>query len=438
MAINVETLDKLERRITLSLAVDVLKNEVDARLKKLARTTKADGFRPGKVPMNIVAQRYGMSVQYEVVNDQLGEAFAKAAQEAQLRVAGQPRIAEKDGGPVDGQLQFDATFEVYPEVTIGDLSTIEVERVSADVNDAAIDRTIEILRKQRRTFNQRGAEEGAQDGDRVTIDFEGKIDGVPFEGGKAEGFQFLVGEGQMLEAFEKAVRGMKTGESKTFPLKFPDDYHGKDVAGKEADFLVTVKKVEAQQLPEVTEDFIKGLGLADGSIDSLRADIKKNLEREVKFRVAARNKAAVMEGLLKVVEFDLPQSLVAAEADRLVEQARADLKARGMADADKAPIPADMFKPQAERRVRLGLTVAELVKANNLVAKPEQLQAHIQELAQSYEQPAQVVAWYMSDRQRMAEVEAVVIEGNVAEFVLSKAKVTDKSLSFEELMGQAG
>ncbi len=438
MAINVETLDKLERRITLSVAVDVLNSEVDARLKKLARTAKADGFRPGKVPMNIVAQRYGMSVQYEVVNDKLGEAFAVAAQEAQLRVAGQPRIAEKDGGPVDGQLQFDATFEVYPDVTIGDLSALEIERVAADVNDAAIDRTVEILRKQRRTFNQRAADEGAQDGDRVTIDFEGKIDGVPFEGGKAEGFQFLVGEVQMLEAFEKAVRGMKAGESKTFPRKFPDDYHGKDVAGKEADFLVTLKKVEAQQLPEVTEDFIKSLGLADGSLDSLRADIKKNLEREVKFRVAARNKAAVMEGLLKVVDFDLPQSLVAAEADRLVEQARADLKARGMADADKAPIPAEMFKPQAERRVRLGLTVAELVKANSLHAKPEQLQAHIQELAQSYEQPAQVVAWYMSDRQRMAEVEAVVIEANVADFVLSKAKVTDKSVGFEELMGQQG
>ena len=438
MAINVETLDKLERRITLSVAVDVLNSEVDARLKKLARTTKADGFRPGKVPMNIVAQRYGMSVQYEVVNDKLGEAFAVAAQEAKLRVAGQPRIAEKDGGPVDGQLQFDATFEVYPDVTIGDLSTLDIERVAADVDDAAIDRTVEILRKQRRTFNQRAADEGAQDGDRATIDFEGKIDGVPFEGGKAEGFQFLVGEGQMLEAFEKAVRGMKAGESKTFPLKFPDDYHGKDVAGKEADFLVTLKKVEAQQLPEVTEDFIKTLGLADGSLDSLRADIKKNLEREVKFRVAARNKAAVMEGLLKVVDFDLPQSLVAAEADRLVEQARADLKARGMADADKAPIPAEMFKPQAERRVRLGLTVAELVKANSLHAKPEQLQAHIQELAQSYEQPAQVVAWYMSDRQRMAEVEAVVIEANVADFVLSKAKVTDKSVGFEELMGQQG
>ncbi len=436
MAINVETLDKLERRITLSLAADVLQSEVDARLKKLARTVKADGFRPGKVPMNVVAQRYGYSVQYEVVNDKLGEAFAQAAQEAQLRVAGQPRISEKEGGPVEGQLQFDATFEVYPEVKLGDVASVEVERVTAEVNDAAIDRTIEILRKQRRTFAQRPAAEAAADGDRVTIDFEGKIDGVPFEGGKAEGFQFLVGEGQMLEAFEKAVRGMKAGDSKTFPLKFPDDYHGKDVAGKEADFLVTVKKVEAQNLPELNEEFIKGLGLADGSLDALRADIKRNLEREVKFRVAASNKAAVMEALLKLVDFDLPQSLVAAESDRLVEGAREDLKARGIKDADKAPIPAEMFKPQAERRVRLGLTVAELVKANNLQAKPEQLQAHIQELAQSYEQPAQVVAWYMSDRQRMAEVEAVVIEGNVADFVLSKAKVTDKALGFEELMGQ--
>ncbi|MDO9278475.1 MAG: trigger factor [Polaromonas sp.] len=436
MAITVETLDKLERRITLSLAADVLKNEVDARLKKLARTTKADGFRPGKVPMSVVSQRYGYSVQYEVVNDKLGEAFSQAAQEAKLHVAGQPRIAEKEGGAVEGQLQFDATFEVYPEVSIGDLSTAEVERVTADVNDAAIDRTIEILRKQRRTFAQRPAAEAAVDGDRVTIDFEGKIDGVPFDGGKAEGFQFLVGEGQMLEAFEKAVRGMKTGESKTFPLTFPEDYQGKDVAGKEADFLVTLNKLECQNLPELNEEFIKTLGLEDGSIDALRADIKRNLEREVKFRVAARNKAAAMESLLKLVEFDLPQSLIAAETDRLVEGARADLKSRGIADADKAPIPAELFKPQAERRVRLGLTVAEIVKTNNLQAKPEQLQAHIQELSQSYEQPAQVVAWYLSDRQRMAEVEAVVIEGNVADFVLAKAKVSDKPLSFEELMGQ--
>ena len=438
MAVTVETLDKLERRITLTLPAEVLKSEVDNRLKKLARTVKADGFRPGKVPMTVVAQRYDYSVQYEVINDKLGEAFATAAAEAQLRVAGQPSIAEKEGGAVDGQLQFDATFEVYPEVKVGDLSAIDVERANAEVNDAAIDRTVEILRKQRRTFNQRPAAEGAVDGDRVTIDFEGKIDGVPFDGGKAEGFQFLVGEGQMLEAFEKAVRGMKTGESKTFPLQFPEDYQGKEVAGKEADFLVTVNKIEAQNLPEVNEEFIKTLGLADGSVDALRADIQKNLAREVKFRVAARNKAHALDAILKAAEFDVPKSLVAAESDRLVENARADLKARGIKDAEKAPIPAEMFTPQAERRVRLGLIVAELVKTNNLQAKPEQLQAHIEELSQSYEQPAQVVAWYMSDRQRMAEVEAVVIEQNVTDFILGATKVTDKAMSFEELMGQQG
>ena len=202
--------------------------------------------------------------------------------------------------------------------------------------------------------------------------------------------------------------------------------------------MVTVKKIEAQQLPEINEEFIKTLGLADGSVDALRADIKRNLEREVKFRVAARNKASAMEALLKVVDFDLPKSLVDAESDRLLEGARADLKSRGVKDAEKAPIPAEMFKPQAERRVRLGLSVAELVKTNNLQAKPEQLQAHIDELAQSYEQPAQVVAWYMSDRQRMAEVEAVVIEANVTDFILSQAKVVDKAMSFEELMGQQG
>ena len=438
MAVTVESLDKLERRITLTLPAEVLKSEVDNRLKKLARTVKADGFRPGKVPMTVVAQRYGYSVQYEVINDKLGEAFAVAASEAKLRVAGQPSIAEKEGGPVDGQLQFDATFEVYPEVKVSDLSAIDVERASADVNDAAIDRTVEILRKQRRTFAQRPAAEGAAEGDRVTIDFEGKIDGVPFDGGKAEGFQFLVGEGQMLEAFEKAVRGMKTGESKTFPLQFPEDYQGKEVAGKEADFLVTVNKIEAQNLPEVNDAFIKTLGLADGSVEALRADIQKNLAREVKFRVAARNKAAALDAALKAAEFDVPKSLVAAESDRLVENARADLKARGIKDAEKAPIPAEMFVPQAERRVRLGLFVAELVKVNQLQAKPEQLQAHIEELSQSYEQPAQVIAWYMTDRQRMAEVEAVVIEQNVTDFILAQAKVTDKAMSFEELMGQQG
>ena len=436
MAVNVETLDKLERKITLSLPVGTIQNEVQTRLKRLARTVKMDGFRPGKVPMNVVAQRYGYSVQYEVMNDKVGEAFATAANEANLRVAGQPRISEKEGAP-EGQVQFDAVFEVYPEVKIQDLASAKVERVSAEVSDEAIDKTIEILRKQRRSLAQRAMDTAAQEGDRATIDFEGKIDGEPFAGGKAEDFQFLIGEGQMLKEFEDAVRGMKSGESKTFPLSFPADYHGKDVAGKQADFLVTVKKIEAAHLPEVNEAFAKSLGIAEASIEALRADIRKNLERELKFRLTARNKSAVMDALVAQAELDIPKSSVQAELDRMVEGARADLKQRGVKDADKAPIPEDLFRPQAEKRVRLGLVVAELVRANNLQAKPEQIKTHVDELSASYEKPEDVVRWYTSDRRRMAEVEAVVIENNVTDFVLSKAQVTDKAVSFDELMGQS-
>ncbi|MCZ2104966.1 MAG: trigger factor [Comamonadaceae bacterium] len=435
MAVTVETLEKLERKITLSLPVAGIQSEVDGRLKRLARTVKMDGFRPGKVPLSVVAQRYGTSVHYEVLNDKVGEAFSQAANEAKLRVAGQPRISEKDGAP-EGEVAFDAVFEVYPEVKIADLAEAEIEKCSADVDDAAIDRTLEILRKQRRTFAQRAQGTAAEDGDRVTVDFEGKIDGEPFAGGKGEAFQFLVGEGQMLKEFEDAVRGMKVGESKTFPLVFPEDYHGKDVAGKTADFLVTVQDIEAAHLPEVDEQFVKSLGIAQGGVEGLRADIRKNLEREVKFRVQARNKQAVMDALIAKAELDLPQSIVQAEIGRLLEGARADLKARGIKDADKADIPEDVVRPQAERRVRLGLVVAELVRTHELQAKPEQIKARVQELASSYEQPEDVVKWYYGDRDRLAEVEAVVVENNVTDFVLGKAKVTEKPVSFEELMAQ--
>ena len=435
MAVTVETLEKLERKMTLALPMNVIQNEVETRLKRMARQVKMDGFRPGKVPFNVVAQRYGYSVHYEVMNDKVGEAFAVAANEAQLRVAGTPRISEKEGG-ADGEMLFDAVFEVYPDVKIADLSTAEVEKITTEVTDEAIDKTLEILRKQRRTFAQRAMDAGAQDGDRVTIDFEGKIDGEPFAGGKAAGFQFLVGEGQMLKEFEDAVRGMKSGESKTFPLSFPADYHGKDVAGKVADFLVTVNKIEAAHLPEVNEALAKTLGIADGTVDGLRADIRKNLEREVKFRLQARNKQAVMDALVAKAELDLPKSSVQSEVERLVQGARADLKQRGIKEADTAPIPEEMFTAQAERRVRLGLVVAELVRANSLHAKPEQLKAHVEELAASYEKPADVIRWYTTDERRMAEVQAVVIENNVTEFVLASAKVVDKAIAFDELMGQ--
>ena len=436
MAVTVETLEKLERKMTLTLPVGVIKSEVDSRLKRLARTVKMDGFRPGKVPMNVVAQRYGYSVHYEVMNDKVGEAFANAANEAKLRVAGQPKITENEIAP-EGEMAFDAVFEVFPEVKMGDLTTAQVERVDAQVTDAAIDKTVEILRKQRRTFAQRPHDAGAVDGDRVGVDFEGKIDGEPFEGGKASDYQFIVGDRQMLKEFEEAVRGMKSGESKTFQLAFPADYHGKDVAGKTADFMVTVKKIEAANLPEINEALAKSLGIADATVEGLRADIRKNLEREVKFRLLARNKQAAMDAVIATSELDLPKSSVQSEVDRLIEGARADLKQRGVKDADKAPIPEDLFRPQAERRVRLGLAVGELVRSNNLQAKPEQIKAHIDELAASYEKPAEVVRWYYSDNKRMAEVEGIVLENNVTAFVLSKAKVTEKSISFDELMGQS-
>lgn len=433
MSVTVETLDKLERRITLSLAATDLSREVEARLRKLSRTVKADGFRPGKIPLSVITQRYGYSVQHEVMTDKLGQAFAQAAEAASLRVAGPPRITPKESAP-EGELQFDATFEVYPEVTIGDLSAVEVERVSSEVTEAAIDRTIDILRKQRRSFGFRPAGEAAVETDRVTIDFEGKIDGEPFPGGKAEDFKFIVGEGQMLEPFDRAVRGMQVGDSKTFALQFPADYQGKEVAGKEADFLVTMKAIERQHLPDVDEGFIRSLGIAAGTVEALRADVKKNLEREVRFRLLARNKAAAMDALLKVSTLELPKALVDSEIERLGAAAREDLKQRGVKDADKVPMPAELFAEQAQRRVRLGLAAGELMRTRQLQARPEQLQAHIEELAQSYEHPAEVVRWYLSDRRRMAEVEAMVVDNNVADFILGQVKVIERQLPFDELM----
>ena len=435
MAVNVETLEKLERKITLTLPTTVIQNEVNARLKKLARQVKIDGFRPGKVPMNIVAQRYGYSVHYEVMNDKVGEAFNQAAMEAQLRVAGQPRISEKDQAP-EGEMAFDAIFEVYPEVKMQDLAQVTIDKLKADVTDEAIDKTVEILRKQRRTYAQRSLDSTADTDDRVTVDFEGKIDGEPFDGGRAQDFQFAVGEGQMLQEFEAAVKGMKVGESKTFPLAFPPDYQGREVAGKTADFMVTLKKLEASHLPEVTDELAKSLGAVDATVEGLRADIRGNLEREVKFRLLGRNKQAALDALVDNAELDLPNSIVQAELDRMVQGAREELKQRGIKDADKAPIPEDVFKPQAERRVRMGLVVSELVRQHGLQATPDQIKAHVEELSASYEKPIEVQRWYYSDNRRMAEVEGIVIEQNVTNYVFSLVKVNEKAITFDELMGQ--
>jgi trigger factor len=441
MATAVETLGKLERRLTISFPVADVRTEVEKRLKKQAKTARAPGFRPGKVPLKMVAAQYGYQIESDVLNDKVGRAFNDAANENQLRVAGFPKIEPKQDA-AEGQLAFDATFEVYPEVVIGDLANVEIETVKADVTDAEIDKTIDILRKQRVHYHTKGeagehgtgGEPVAANGDRVTVDFVGTIDGVEFAGGKAEDYTFVLGEGRMLPEFEAATVGLKVGEAKSFPLAFPEDYHGKDVAGKTAEFTITLKALEWAHLPEVDADFAKSLGIEDGDIEKMRADIKVNLEREVGARVKARNKEAVMDALVKSTEMDVPKALVDQDSERLAEMTRQDMAQRGM-DVKNLPFPPDLFAAKAERRVRLGLILGELVNVNNLQATQEQVKAQIEDFAQSYEDPKEVLKYYFSDRRRLAEIEALVLEENVVNYVLSKAKQSSKEVAFDELMG---
>jgi trigger factor len=441
MATAVETLGKLERRLTISFPVADVRTEVEKRLKKQAKTARAPGFRPGKVPLKMVAAQYGYQIESDVLNDKVGRAFNDAANENELRVAGFPKIEPKQDAP-EGQLAFDATFEVYPEVVIGDLANVEIETVKADVTDAEIDKTIDILRKQRVHYHTKGeagehgtgGEPVAANGDRVTVDFVGTIDGVEFAGGKAEDYAFVLGEGRMLPEFEAATIGLKVGEAKSFPLAFPEDYHGKDVAGKTAEFTITLKKLEWAHLPEVDAEFAKSLGIEDGDIEKMRADIKVNLEREVGARVKARNKEAVMDALVKSTEMDVPKALIDQDSERLAEMTRQDMAQRGM-DVKNLPFPPDLFAAKAERRVRLGLILGELVNANNLQATQEQVKGQIEDFAQSYEDPKEVLKYYYSDRRRLAEIEALVLEENVVNYVLSKAKTSTKDVAFDELMG---
>ena len=443
MATAVENLGKLERRLTLTFPLSDVRTEVEKRLKVQAKTARAPGFRPGKVPLKMVAAQYGYQIESDVLNDKVGQAFGQAAEENQLRVAGMPKIEPKQDAP-EGMLAFDATFEVYPEVSLPDLAGIEVETVKADVSDAEIDKTIDILRKQRVHFHTKGeagehgdgGEPVAANGDRVTVDFVGAIDGVEFAGGKADDYAFVLGEGRMLPEFEAATVGLKVGESKTFPLAFPEDYHGKDVAGKTAEFTITLKKLEWAHLPEVDAEFAKSLGIEDGSVEKMRDDIKVNLEREVTARIKARNKEAVMDALVNATEMDVPKVMIEQDSQRLAEQTRQDMAQRGM-DVKSLPFPADLFATKAERRVRLGLILSQLVQENNLQATQEQVKSQIEDFAQSYEDPKEVLKYYYSDRRRLGEIEALVLEENVVNYVLGKAKVTAKDIAFDELMGSA-
>lgn len=430
----VEKLSGLERRVDVVVSLADVEKEVQAQLKRVARTAKVQGFRPGKAPLSIIERSHGPGIRYDVINDEVGRSLDKVLSDSQLRVAGSPQLEPKTEGVEDGTLAFSATFEVYPEIEVPDLSTLQITRSTCEVSDADIQRTIDILRRQRAVYEAREGRK-AGEGDRVTLDFVGRIDGEEFEGGKAEAFPFVLGQGRMLPEFETAVTGMAAGETNTFPLTFPEDYGSQQVAGKTAEFTITVTEVAEGVLPEVDSEFAKQLGQVEGDVEKLLADVRTNIEREVKARLQARTKGSVMDALVGACNFDVPKALVKNDAEGRVAAAREDLKQRGVPNADSLPIPLEAFEAESERRVRLGLLVSELVNSADLQAKPEQVRARIEEFAQNYEEPAQVVAYYLSDRQRRAEIEAIVLEDNVVDHVLSKAQVTEESVGFEELMG---
>jgi trigger factor len=391
------------------------------------------GFRPGKVPYKVLEQQYGPSVQQEVLGESLQRSFAEAATANKLQVAGYPQFEIKTADLNAPQIEFSATFEVYPEVAIGDVSGESISSVLFTLSEADVDETIATLRKQRAVFKK--ADRAAKNDDQVRIDFTGKLNGVVFDGGEAKDFAVVLGAGRMLPDFETAIVGMKAGETKSFDMTFPTDYHGKDVAGKQVTFTITVHAVEEAHLPEVNAEFAKSLGAADGDVEKLRQEIRDNVGREAARRVKGRNKDSAMEVLLKIAQLDVPKALLESEAQNLLQQTLQDMEGRGMKIPKGTQLPTDMFFERATRRVKLGLILAELIKKHGLQAKPEQVKAMVQEFAQSYEHPEEVVRWYNADPSRMREVENLVLEDNVVAWVMAGAKVSEKAVTLTELMG---
>lgn len=428
MTATVETLEGLNRRVTLNLNQEEVEAEVRKRLLQVARNARMDGFRPGKAPMKLVAARYGGEIRGEVVGDALQKKFGEAVQANQLAVAGYPRFASGENGA------FVATFEVFPEIKLGDLSLVKVTRPVVEVNDADVDRTLEVLRKQRVQYH--AVEREAKDGDRVHVDYLGKIDGEAFPGGEAKDFPVILGEGRTLKDFEGSLAGMKAGESKTFDVAFPADYFAKELAGKTATFEAGVKSVHEPVLPEVDEAMAKSLGIHEGGVAKLREEIRGNLAREAKRRIQAKVKEQVLNGLIETTPFDVPSNLVAMEQQALKEKAFTDLKARGLKEQD-IKLGDEIFEPQAKRRVALGLLMDTLIREQNITAGDDQVRAMVDEFAQSYEDPAEVVGWYYQDASRLKEARALVLEENIVAWVLERAQVSDEPTSLEKLMGNA-
>jgi len=429
---SVETVSALERRLNATIPQQAIRGQVANRLKHIGRTAKIAGFRPGKIPGKILEQHFGMEARQEALGQALQQSFAEAVKAKELKVAGDPEFQVKTNDWNADEIEYSATFEVYPEVVLGDVAGESVERSIYELSQADVDNTIATLRKQRASYA--AVTRAAQSDDNVMIDFVGTLDGVVFPGGEAKEYPVTLGSGRMLPEFESAIAGMNVGEVKSFDMTFPENYHGKDVAGKQVTFTITLNRVEEPVLPAVDAEFAKSVGIVDGDVARLQDEIRSNLAREVTRRLKGRNKDAAMDALLKVAQFDLPKALVQWEMQRLMQQTVQEMEQRGMA-MKGMQLPAELFRERAEKRVKLGLILADLVEKFELQAQPEKVRVLVEDYAQSFEHPEEVVRWYFADPARFQEIENLVLEENVVDWVLSRAQVAEKALAFAELMG---
>lgn len=430
MHANLEVLDGLTRRLDIVVPRALLEAEVQNRLKRLSKTVKMDGFRPGKAPLASIARQYALGVRQDVLGEALQNQFGEAVKSQQLKIAGYPRFEPRTDANDANELRFSALFEVYPEVAIADLNTENIQKPVVTLGDADIDKTLEVLQKQRRSFDM--VARNAVEGDRVVFDFEGTVNGETFPGGQGRDASAILGEGRLLKEFEQRLIGVKAGDQKNFDVVFPENYPAKELVGKTAHFETQIKEIQAPHLPPIDADFARALGVEDGDLGKLRAEVKSNLEREAKRRIKTRVREQVMDILLKYSTLQLPQTLVGMEVERLQKAMEADMQSKGL---QTVQLNADMFKGQAERRVSLGLILAELVQKHHLIATPEQIRVLIEEQAQSYESPEEVLQWYYQSPERMQEVEALALEENVVAWVTGQAQVEEVPTTFDDLMG---
>jgi len=430
MTVSVETTQGLGRRITITVPADSIESAVKKELVEVAKKVRIDGFRKGKVPANIIAQRYGASVRQDVLGELMTRNFVDAIIKEKINPAGAPNYVP--GEYKEGEdFTYAVEFEVYPEVELQGLDSIEVEKPLVEVTDADVDAMLDTLRKQQANWKESDAAATAED--RATIDFSGLVDGEEFEGGKASDFVLAMGQGRMIPGFEEGIVGHKAGETFTIDVKFPEDYHAENLKGKDAKFDIVLKKVETRELPELTEEFIKRFGVEDGSIEGLRAEVRKNMDRELKGAIRNRVKTQAIDGLVKANDIDVPAALIDSEIDVLRRQAAQRF---GGNEKQALELPRELFEEQAKRRVVVGLLLGEVIRTHELKADEARVNALIEEMASAYEDPQEVIEFYSKNNELMNNMRNVALEEQAVEAVLEKAKVTEKATSFQELMNQ--